>query len=935
MDDPYPKLLQKVCHEIARKPELVVQLHSLIQQLSSENRPNSEILSRNRIRSEDVSTGDSISTSTWQAKRKDGSLSSRPNMALLSPTGSHRSLLSDQNESDSTRGAGAFGARSSGYSVLRHPEGDHEVSFASQLHSAKEKISLLQKELEAERENRRDEKRAFTLALQEIHRTHQLELAARRFDKVVHASETSLKPLQPTFTSATPEPKKTILSLNSVGASTASVSDGKVGVNEHIVSTYKSTTPSFEVRSSRPASSSPQEITHQFSNVASSCGAADHFSFSLPHHTATRNAGRGLTPPAQFGENDAFRRKELTSGSAVPKNVERGAKSSSNYSEERNYWERSGLSREGIPVDRPEKFIESCRPIQAEQSPSYVVPSCRANPLYGEKLNSHTDGGRDDVINSSSTATTREVYHAISDHSNHCTTTERYSEVMGNISQTLLTSSVSPTPTAPIATQNVEDATGAGRKRKRRLTPQSPALTYADKIHAASTQIKTNSMTPLKSGGGLPSSFSSSSPANTSRRDNDGGGITSTRTPLVPEALVLTSRKGMDFVAPPPSSEGMLHKAGAREERTSRVNEGGRRKHDAGYDASSHGVSQSQRAGVTRMMACKPSTESENPRKEKNSFSALEHSSYTTSSPRNVVTSSSFTTSATANYPADKTMPNTTRVVQEKVVHAAVSDSKNNPSIAFSASGTPGTFTGVNDGEKRDFRGEEEALRNAIPSKEDRSKSFPGTVSCNNHHPNGPLTQSPSPRNPQHGPAQLRRFVFTGLNGEEIQKLEDAITFIGGDASVLQCEYDAPPPYEVTHVVSRGKPRSVKAMCGLVAGRWLVEPSYILHSLDAGFWLDEVEEGAYRLYLPPLKGIRFLITQPDPVLREKLAQVIEYGEGKVVENNTTSPLSRDSLTSATASMASSSYQVRHNKGEENGGAVVIFSGDDLLQFAIE
>lgn len=937
MDDPYPKLLQKVCHEIASKPDLVVELHSLIQHLSSESRPQNEILTRNRNRSEDVSTGDSVSTSTWQTNTNGASQSSWPNVALQSPIGSHRSPPSDPNESASTRSAAASGARALRYSAVRLPEGDGEVSFASQLHLAKEKISLLQTALEAERENRREEKRAFKVALEEIHRTHQLELAARRFDKIAHASEASLKPLQPAFPSAASEPKKTIRSLRSVGASTTSVSSGRVGCNEHILPTYKSITPSFDVGSSRSASSSPQEITHHFSNAASSSAAVEPSSFSIPFPLTIPNAGRGVIPTAQSGESVALRRKEVTSGSAVPKNVARGTTSSNSYTEESNYWQRSEFSREAAPVDPPEKFMDSRRRIHTEPSSSYAVPSCGENVLHCETLNSHTGSERNNLHSSGSTSTTIEIHYPTSNHRSHGPTTERNSEVMGNISQTLLTSSISPTPTAPIATHNVEFTTDAGRKRKRRLTPQSPALTYADKIHAASAQIETSSKTPLKSGGNLPPSFSSSSsPTNTSRREGDGGEITSTRIPVVPEALVLSSsRKEMEFLVPPSTAEGTLQMADAREGRMSRVYDGGRGTHDAGYEASSHGASQSRRAEVTRVVACLPSTESENPRKELNSFGVLEDSSYTRSSPRNVVTSSSFPSPSTINYPPDRKISNTTRAVQEKIVHPVVSDSQYNPSIAFSTGGAAGNLTGETYGEKRDLRGKEEDSRGTIPSKDNRSKSFPGTVSDNNHPHSGPLTQSPSPRNPQHGPAQIRRFVFTGLSGEEIQKLEDAITFINDDASVLQCEYDAPPPYAVTHIVCRGKPRSVKAMCGLVAGRWLVEPSYILHSLAAGFWLDEVEEGAYRLYLPPLKGIRFLLTQPDPILREKLAQVIEYGEGIVVKNNNISSLSRDSVTTTAASTASSSCQERHKKGEENGGAVVIFSGDDLLQFAIE
>lgn len=167
------------------------------------------------------------------------------------------------------------------------------------------------------------------------------------------------------------------------------------------------------------------------------------------------------------------------------------------------------------------------------------------------------------------------------------------------------------------------------------------------------------------------------------------------------------------------------------------------------------------------------------------------------------------------------------------------------------------------------------------------------------------VTRSPSPTNPRRGPIQPRRFVFTCLSAAEVSELEEAIRQIGEDAAVLECGFDAPPPLSVTHIVSRGAPKSVKAMCGLVGGRWLVAPEYILKSRDAGFWLDEMEEGGLHVFPPPLRYRRFILTEQNPLFREKLVQVIQFGEGEVVQHS----------------------------ADSDGDAVVLTSGDDLLQFA--
>lgn len=174
-------------------------------------------------------------------------------------------------------------------------------------------------------------------------------------------------------------------------------------------------------------------------------------------------------------------------------------------------------------------------------------------------------------------------------------------------------------------------------------------------------------------------------------------------------------------------------------------------------------------------------------------------------------------------------------------------------------------------------------------------------------------TRSPSPVNPKRGPQLPRRFIFTGLKDDEPARLREAIESIGEDAVALSGDYDEPPPMHTTHIVVRGTPRSVKALCGVVSGKWLVPPEYIYNSAQAGFWLDEFEEDGLRIFPPPLKCQRFLLTVEQDGIRQKLAQVIEYGGGEVIP--------------CASSGASRQWTEQ--------GVVVITSGDDLLRYATQ
>ncbi|KAG5488371.1 uncharacterized protein JKF63_07966 [Porcisia hertigi] len=180
----------------------------------------------------------------------------------------------------------------------------------------------------------------------------------------------------------------------------------------------------------------------------------------------------------------------------------------------------------------------------------------------------------------------------------------------------------------------------------------------------------------------------------------------------------------------------------------------------------------------------------------------------------------------------------------------------------------------------------------------------------------GGPTRSPSPVNPKRGALLSRRFIFTGLKDDEPQRLTSAIAAVGGDAAALVSDLDEPPPHSTTHIVLRGTPRSVKALCGVVSGKWLVSPEYIYNSQESGFWLDELEEGGLRIFPPPLRCQRFLLTIEHPSIRAKLAQVIEYGGGEVL------PSGSDKRGTGTSNAVAQDV-------------IVITSGDDLLRYATQ
>lgn len=163
----------------------------------------------------------------------------------------------------------------------------------------------------------------------------------------------------------------------------------------------------------------------------------------------------------------------------------------------------------------------------------------------------------------------------------------------------------------------------------------------------------------------------------------------------------------------------------------------------------------------------------------------------------------------------------------------------------------------------------------------------------------GQATRSPSPVNPKRGALTERRFVVTGLTDSQRESLAKAVAQLGLGAVMVEADSDTLPP-EVTHVIMVGSPRSVKALCALVSSKFIVSPDYIYHSLENGFWLDELSEGALRIQPAPLAGKKFLLTMREEKTRSLMADVIRYGQGVVLSHNGGHNVSKDVVVFDTA-----------------------------------
>ena len=78
-------------------------------------------------------------------------------------------------------------------------------------------------------------------------------------------------------------------------------------------------------------------------------------------------------------------------------------------------------------------------------------------------------------------------------------------------------------------------------------------------------------------------------------------------------------------------------------------------------------------------------------------------------------------------------------------------------------------------------------------------------------------------------------FMVCGLSDEQSRQLEEALSKLGGRMANNVADFD---PF-ATHMISCMATRSLKVMCAVASGRWILHPSYVTESLIHGRWLEE------------------------------------------------------------------------------------------------
>jgi hypothetical protein len=115
--------------------------------------------------------------------------------------------------------------------------------------------------------------------------------------------------------------------------------------------------------------------------------------------------------------------------------------------------------------------------------------------------------------------------------------------------------------------------------------------------------------------------------------------------------------------------------------------------------------------------------------------------------------------------------------------------------------------------------------------------------------------------------------------------LNNIILRLGQRASIIECPADMPPPPEVTHLIVRDNAGSVKGLCMLLSGRWIVKPEYLYASRDLGFWANEDDiTGSLRCIQNPLREELVVLAAPPGPLYDGLRQSIVYAGGIMVDD---------------------------------------------------
>ena len=202
-----------------------------------------------------------------------------------------------------------------------------------------------------------------------------------------------------------------------------------------------------------------------------------------------------------------------------------------------------------------------------------------------------------------------------------------------------------------------------------------------------------------------------------------------------------------------------------------------------------------------------------------------------------------------------------------------------------------------------------------------RPAVFPSTGSAAARSTSAATTtvrRSPDPAHPLRGEDRPRVFVASNFAEREKAQLQQLVSAIGQGATMLDSPFDAPPPLGVTHIVVPDRPRSIKALCGLVAGLWVVPVLYMDRSRQLGFWVDENAcPGVLRCRPMPFQGLTFSVEVDDPLVAEKLRIILAHGGGTMSAPEH-------------SRRAGGGGRLSHS-GLRSSSALVVRSGEDILQ----
>jgi len=116
--------------------------------------------------------------------------------------------------------------------------------------------------------------------------------------------------------------------------------------------------------------------------------------------------------------------------------------------------------------------------------------------------------------------------------------------------------------------------------------------------------------------------------------------------------------------------------------------------------------------------------------------------------------------------------------------------------------------------------------------------------------------------------------------------LENMVEKLGGKVK-NESEFDS----SITHVICPPQSRTVKTLAAVLTNRWLVNPKWVVDSLEAGIFLGEQAYGI-RSTETPFKGKKFFLTESFIKENEKKesrvqnckALIVVFGRGEIIKD---------------------------------------------------